>query len=173
MDISYHTSADALFIQVCSDGDNGSCLHPCLLSDGQLVTFTSSALPRLVCSQRAPNYVLVSSSSLVTGKESGIGMAGTCRHTAPCWWGAPPATPHAMGKGIAWFHLVRKAKFASPRQGAQCSPSPVLQPVQEVKSPQPGSICVSGGGCSGTSCASGSVTEPECPKGPPTPEPTS
>lgn len=137
MDISCRTSADALFIPVCWDGDSGSCLHPCPLSDCQLLTFTSSALPGLVCSQRAPNYILISSSSRVTGKESGTGTAGTCRHTAPCWWGAPAAMPRAMGcrekQSPDFTRWEGKVCFSKARCPVQSFPSAATSTRNEIR----------------------------------------
>lgn len=76
----------------------------------QLLTFTSFTLPGLVCSQRALNYTLISFGNWVTGMESGIRMAVTCRHkvlqflpprSPPAQ--SPSAKPHATG---CWEKLL-------------------------------------------------------------------
>lgn len=59
----------------------GQKMSPSILVS-RLLTFLSFTLPGLVCSQRAPNYILASFGNWVTGTESGIRMAVTCRHQA-------------------------------------------------------------------------------------------
>lgn len=76
-------------------GGTGAASVHTFPSESQLPTFTSFALPGLVCSQRAPNYILIFFGNWVTGTESGIRMAVTCRHEVlqlaqPCWWGDLP-----------------------------------------------------------------------------------
>lgn len=76
----------------------------------QLLTFTSFTLPGLVCSRRALNYTLISFGNWVTGIESGIRTAVTCRHkvlqflpprSPPAQ--SPSAKPHATG---CWEKLL-------------------------------------------------------------------